>query len=210
MSGRSPGADRAGSEPVAGAAPATARGRRRREELLDAAEQLFLDQGFHGTSVDDLGAAAGISGPGLYRHFASKDALLMGVLDRIWAQLRPAIDAAAGQEPDDALTTLLDAHLDLAAGQPSALVLLVRELRHLDVDYRRLAARNHGRYVDAWVDALQRRAPRLSDADARSAVLAVHGLIDSVALNPEARRSAQRRDWLRELATAVLDRAAAD
>ena len=190
-----------------GAAPATARGRRRREELLDAAEQLFLDQGFHGTSVDDLGAAAGISGPGLYRHFASKDAVLMAVLDRIWAQLRPAIDAAVGQDPDDALVTLLDAQLELAMGQPSALVLLVRELRHLDLDYRRLAARNHRRYVDAWVDALRRRAPHLADEEARSTVLAVHGLIDSVALNPEARHAAQRRDWLGELATAVIDRA---
>ncbi|HSK23958.1 MAG TPA: TetR/AcrR family transcriptional regulator [Egicoccus sp.] len=210
MTGFSPGADRAGAQPATSAAPATARGRRRREELLDAAEQLFLDQGFHGTSVDDLGAAAGISGPGLYRHFASKDALLMAVLDRIWAQLRPAIDTAAGQEPDEALTTLLEAQLELAMGQPSALVLLVRELRHLDLEYRRLAARNHRRYVDAWVDALRRRTPHLTDEDARSTVLAVHGLIDSVAINPEARHVAQRRDWLRELATAVVDRAAAD
>ena len=193
-----------------GGVPATARGRRRREDLLDAAEQLFLDQGFHGTSVDDLGAAAGISGPGMYRHFASKDAVLMAVLDRIWDQLRPAIDTAAAQDPDDALATLLEAQLELAMGQPSALVLLVRELRHLDLDYRRLAARNHRRYVDAWVDALRRRAPHLTDEDARSTVLAVHGLIDSAAINPEARRVAQRRDWLRDLATAVIDRATQD
>lgn len=210
MTARSAGADQAGVPSATSAVPATARGRRRREELLDAAEQLFLDQGFHGTSVDDLGAAAGISGPGLYRHFASKDALLMAVLDRIWAQLRPAIDAAAGQAPDAALSTLLEAQLELVMGQPSALVLLVRELRHLDLEYRRLAARNHRRYIDAWVDALRRRAPHLTDEDARSTVLAVHGLIDSVALNPEARHVAQRRDWLRELATAVLDRATQD
>ena len=202
-------ADPAGAGPAADGAVATttARGRRRREDLLDAAEQLFLEQGFHGTSVDDLGAAAGISGPGLYRHFASKDAVLMAVLDRIWGQLRPAIDAAADQDPDAALATLLDAQLGLAMGQPSALVLLVRELRHLDLDYRRLAARNHRRYVDAWVDALRRRAPHLGDEAARSTVLAVHGLIDSAAINPEARRVAQRHDWLRDLAIAVLDRA---
>lgn len=194
-------------EPVA---PATARGRRRRGELLDAAEQLFLEHGFHGTSVDDLGAAAGISGPGVYRHFSSKDALLMAVLDRIWAQLRPAIDVASGQAPDDALDTLLEAQLELALGQPSALVLLVRELRHLPEDYRRLAARNHRRYLDAWADALRRRAPGLSEDDARSTVMAVHGLIDSVAINPEARRMPQRRDWLRDLAAAVLARATAE
>jgi AcrR family transcriptional regulator len=175
--------------------------------VLDAAEQLFLEHGFHGTSVDDLGAAAGITGPGLYRHFASKDALLMAVLDRIWAQLRPAIDAASELPPDEALTTLLDAQLGLALGQPSALVLLVRELRHLPVDYRRRAARNHRRYLDAWVTALRRVEPTLSDDDARTTVLAVHGLIDSAAINPEARRLPQRRELLGQLARAVLDHA---
>ncbi|GGI05540.1 TetR/AcrR family transcriptional regulator [Egicoccus halophilus] len=197
----------AGDPTPAAAVPATSRGRRRREAVLDAAEQLFLEHGFHGTSVDDLGAAAGISGPGLYRHFASKDALLMAVLDRIWGQLRPAIDRAATQPPDEALDTLLDAQLELALGQPSALVLLVRELRHLPEDYRRLADRNHRRYLDAWVDALRRRAPALDDAEARGTVMAVHGLIDSVALNPQARHLPQRRDWLHGLATAVLARA---
>ncbi|MFA9430535.1 TetR/AcrR family transcriptional regulator [Egicoccus sp. AB-alg2] len=204
------------NEPAAASVPAptsgrtsTTRGQRRREAVLDAAEQLFLEHGFHGTSVDDLGAAAGITGPGLYRHFASKDALLMAVLDRIWEQLRPAIDRAAAQPPGEAVRTLLDAQLELALGQPSALVLLVRELRHLPADYRRLAARNHRRYVDAWVDALRRGAPALSDEDARTAVLAVHGLIDSAALNPEAQRVPQRRELLRSLADAVLDRAVA-
>ncbi|MFA9446856.1 TetR/AcrR family transcriptional regulator [Egicoccus sp. AB-alg6-2] len=196
------------SEPGVDVVPATARGRRRREAVLDAAEQLFFEHGFHGTSVDDIGAAAGISGPGLYRHFPSKDALLMAVLDRIWGQLRPAIDVAAEQEPDLALQTLLDAQLELALGQPSALVLLVRELRHLPEDYRRRAARNHRRYLDAWVDALRRTAPHLHADDARTTVMAVHGLIDSVAINPEARRLPQRRDWLRGLADAVLTRAA--
>jgi AcrR family transcriptional regulator len=162
----------------------TVRGQRRREAVLDAAAALFLEHGFHGTSVDDLGAAAGISGPGLYRHFASKDALLMAVLDRLWSQLKPALDRIPVLPPAEALDVLLEAHLDLALGQPDAVVLLIRELRHLPDDYRARSRRNHRRYVDAWAAAIQGVHPDLELDEARTVTLAVHGVIDSAALRP--------------------------
>lgn len=192
-------------------APATDRGRRRREAVLDAAAEAFHAHGFHGASVDDVCAAAGITGPGLYRHFASKDALLMAVIDRIWTTLRPAVERADGLAPAEALETLLDAHLDLALEQPTALVLLLRELRHLPDDYRAAARRNHGRYIDAWADALRRVHPELDRATARETVVAVHGLVDSAALRGQVRsgglsRAAHRR-LLDRLARRVLDTA---
>lgn len=193
------------------AVPPTDRGRRRKEAILDAAADLFETRGFHGASMDDLGAAAGISGPGLYRHFASKDALLMAVLDRIWTQLKPAVDRSARLPPDEAIDRLLDAHLDLAVGQPAALVLLVRELRHLPDDYRELARRNHARYVDAWATAVRATHAGLDDAQARDVALALHGLIDSVAVRGERRvrdrDRAQLRGLLDRLARGALDAA---
>ncbi len=194
------------------APPATVRGRRRREAVLDAAEELFLARGFLGTSMDELGAAAGITGPGLYRHVASKDALLMAVLDRIWADLKPAIAAARELPPDAALEVLLGAHLDLAVGQPGALVLLIRELRHLPGDYRARADRNHRRYVDAWVEALTGRAPgALSRGQARTVALAVHGLIDNAVLRggPDRVAAEGQRALLERLARGALEAAVA-
>jgi AcrR family transcriptional regulator len=182
----------------------TSRGRRRREAVLDAAAALFLEHGFHGTSVDDLGAAAGISGPGLYRHFASKDALLMAVLDRIWGQLKPALEQAAGLPPEEALEVLLDAHLELALGQPDAVVLLLRELRHLPDDYRDRSVRNHRRYVDAWAHMVRGLHPGLDLDEARGVALAVHGLIDSATLRPLVLADGLSRDAQR----ALLDRLA--
>jgi AcrR family transcriptional regulator len=187
---------------------ATDRGRRRREVVLDAAEALFLEHGFHGTSMDELGAAAGISGPGLYRHYPSKDALLMAVLDRIWDTLAPAIAEADTLDPGPALDVLLDAQLELACGQPAALVLLLRELRHLPDDYRALAQRNHQRYVDAWTRALRGVHPGLDHAAARGMVLAVHGLIDSSALRPQLDTGLsldEQRQLLGRLARAVVE-----
>lgn len=193
------------------AAPPTDRGRRRKEAILDAAADLFEARGFHGASMDDLGAAAGISGPGLYRHFASKDALLMAVLDRIWTQLRPAVDRSSHLPPEEAIDALLGAHLDLALGQPAALVLLVRELRHLPDDYRALARRNHGRYVDAWATAIRARHGHLDDAEARDVAMAIHGLIDSVAVRGQqrvrGRDRAQLAGLLERLARGALDAA---
>jgi AcrR family transcriptional regulator len=206
----SPAAGTAGSAGAAGAA--TVRGRRRREAVLDAAEELFLARGFLGTSMDELGAAAGITGPGLYRHVASKDALLMAVLDRIWADLKPAIVTARDLPPDAALDVLLTAHLDLAVGQPGALVLLIRELRHLPDDYRARADRNHRRYVDTWVDALAGREPAgLSRGEARTVALAVHGLIDAavVRAGPDHVAAAGQRLLLARLARGALDAALA-
>ena len=163
--------------------PSTDRGRRRRTAVLDAAEALFVEHGFHAVSVDDLGSAAGISGPGVYRHFASKDAVLMAVLDRIWERLSPAVTASEAAGPATALEVLLHAHLDLALERPAALELLLRELVHLPADYRELARRNHRRYVEAWSRAIGELRPELDADEARLVALAVHGLLDSTTLS---------------------------
>lgn len=199
----SPAAVGAAGPPAPAHAP-TERGRRRREAILDAATALFDERGYPGTSIDDIGAAAGITGPGLYRHFASKDAILTAVFDRLWRRLRPAVEAADVLAPVEALDTLIDAHVDLAIGDPAAIMLLLRELRHVPEDYQRTAVRTHRRYVDAWVRPLRAWRPEVSPGDARTTALAVHGLIDSAAVTPDAAPGATRRDLLRRLARTAL------
>ncbi|MGA8847058.1 MAG: helix-turn-helix domain-containing protein, partial [Nocardioides sp.] len=54
--------------------------RGRREQILSTAATLFARRGFHGVSVVDIGAACGVSGPALYKHFASKDQILAEML----------------------------------------------------------------------------------------------------------------------------------
>lgn len=196
-----------GPPAVTDVAAAPTRGQRRREAIVDAAAALFLAHGFHGTSIDQVGAAAGISGPGVYRHVASKDALLMAVLDRLWSDgFKPAIVVAADLPPRDALTHLIAAHVELAIGQRTALVLLVTELRHLPGDYRDRADRNLRRYVDAWVAPLRALRPDVSDEHARAVATAIHGLIDSAARTPDVVDPTTRAPLLRELAAGVVDR----
>lgn len=188
------------------AGTSTDRGRRRRAAVLDAAEALFVEHGFHAVSVDDLGSSAGISGPGLYRHFASKDALLMAVLDRIWERLAPSVAAAETVPADEALELLLAAHLDLALDRPAALELLLRELVHLPADYRELARRHHRRYVDAWARAIGGVRDDLGPDEARLLALAVHGLLDSTTLAARLPPSEVPRETHRRLLEAAARR----
>src|SRR3954467_4926091 len=59
----------------------------RREQILQAAAQLFAERGSRAVGVDDVGAAVGVTGPAIYRHFASKDAMLAEMLLRISERL---------------------------------------------------------------------------------------------------------------------------
>jgi AcrR family transcriptional regulator len=52
----------------------------RRDQILETAAELFAAKGFHGVSVGEIGKACGISGPALYKHFESKDAVLAAML----------------------------------------------------------------------------------------------------------------------------------
>src|SRR5258708_11502653 len=56
------------------------RRRSRRAEILEIAVGLFAARGYHGVSMDDIGAAAGVTGPALYHHFAGKEAMLSAAL----------------------------------------------------------------------------------------------------------------------------------
>src|SRR5579859_1609065 len=92
----------------------------RREEILTAAAALFARRGFHGVTIDDIGAAAGLSGPGIYRHFPGKEAMLsemlLGISQRLLAEgSRRATDA---QDAAAALDALLSWHVGFALGQP--------------------------------------------------------------------------------------------
>lgn len=72
----------------------------RRTALLAAAARLFAERGFDGVTLEDIGAAVGVSGPAVYRHVAGKQALLGAILvdvsERLLAGGRAATDAAQG------------------------------------------------------------------------------------------------------------------
>src|SRR3954471_5912902 len=105
----------------------------RREQILAAAAELFARHGFHGVGIDDIGAAVGISGPALYRHFRSKDAMLGEMLNSIsHFLLQGGTERAEGAtDPEKVLAELVDFHVGFALSQPSLITVQERNLGNL-------------------------------------------------------------------------------
>ena len=156
----------------------------RRERLLSAAADLFAARGYHAVGIDDIGAAAGITGPGVYRHFAGKQALLEDLCDRAMTRMLEGARATTAASPDAgaALHGLLDLHVAFAVGERALLGVWAREQRALSDDVRRSLRRRQRAYEQVWRGVLARLRPDLSDAEALLGVTAVLALLNSTAL----------------------------
>lgn len=153
----------------------------RRAALLDAAATLFSERGFNGVSIEDLGSAAGVSGPAVYRHFASKQAvlaaLLVGVSERLLDGGTRVEDAA--DNPASALRALIVFHVDFAVTEPDTIRVQDRDLDSLPGEERRAVRRLQRRYIELWMRVLGRLHPSLSPDELRMRVQAAFGLINS-------------------------------
>lgn len=143
--------------------------------------ELFADRGFHGVSVGDVGAASGISGPAIYKHFTGKEEVLAHALVDISTELLETGRERAGAEPgpEAALDALIAWHIDFAVSHPAYIVVQEREWSRLDADARASVRRLQLAYVDLWVEVLRRLRDDLSRAEARAAVQATFGLLNS-------------------------------
>jgi AcrR family transcriptional regulator len=154
----------------------------RPELILVAATELFSERGFHAVGVDDIGRAAGITGPAVYRHFPSKVAILVALLDRISDRLVEGGEAqlARGRAPRPLLERLVAFHIDHVLGERALIAVYLVEENSLPTADRRRLRRSQRLYLEHWVDALRGLRPELSDEAARAAVRSVLGMLNSV------------------------------
>jgi len=153
----------------------------RREEILAAAAALFARRGFHGVSTDDIGSAVGMSGPGIYRHFPGKEAvlsdMLLGISQRLLAEGSRRVVAAP--DAPAALDALLRWHVSFALGQPDLITVQTRELANVPGPARRQVRRLQRLYVEEWVTVLSEMMPQAPQVRLRTAVHAMFGLLNS-------------------------------
>lgn len=177
---------------------------RRREELLEIAAELFARHGFAGVTVDSLGAAAGVSGPALYHHFDSKEAMLgemlVGISHHLIDRGRALRDADLG---DALLDELIAMHVDFAVDHRALISVHFNDLNHARPDDQRRVRLLQRQYVEIWVNALIARRPGLSVERARPAVHAVLGLINSTPFSPRTDRD-EMAALLRTMAAAAF------
>lgn len=178
----------------------------RRQQLLDAGARLIADRGFPGVRLDDLGAAAGISGPAVYRHFPNKEAVLVELLVGISTRLLQGGQAVVAQShsPREALAGLIEFHLDFALGEPELIRIQDRDLESLPDAARRQVRRLQRQYVETWVTVLRELHPELAEAAARIRAHATFGLINSTPHSASPTLAGRTRPILREMALAAL------
>lgn len=162
---------------------------------------LFASRGYHGVSMDDIGSAAGVTGPALYHHFAGKEAMLVAALIPVSESLLEGGRERVARHSEDAeaaLADLIEFHVDFALENPAVIALHLHELDRLPDEPRRQIRRLQRLYVEEWVAVLSRVRPELAAAEARVLAHAAFGLMNSTPfLGGEVERR-RRADLLRE------------
>jgi AcrR family transcriptional regulator len=187
--------------------PPAPRRRTRRDEILEIAVGLFATRGYHGVSMDDIGSAAGVTGPALYHHFAGKEAMLVAALIPVSEGLLRGGKDRVARHPADAraaLADLIDFHVEFALENPAVIAVHLHELDRLPEEPRRQIRRLQRLYVEEWVAVLGILRPELSAGEARVLAHSAFGLMNSTPfLGGEVDRH-RRAELLRASALAAL------
>lgn len=147
------------------------------------AAEAFYEKGFHAVGVDELGTRAGLSGPAIYRHFASKDEILATLLNEAMDELLAAA-APAHHDPAADLDRALRHHLDFAVRGRHLVNLYQREVRSLAEPWKSSFDRRRAEYTARWEALFTRRLPHLAPGTVAALTQSGLGLIFSVSYWP--------------------------
>ena len=163
-------------------------------------------RGFHAVSIAEIGAAAGITGSGVYRHFESKSAVLVALFDRVIDELlreeHEILDGTA--DLPLALDRLIAGQVQFVVGDRELAQVYYNEINNLPDDDRRRLRRKQRRYLEEWVHLVNELRDDLTDADARTVVHAAIGAIQSPLFHNTGVAEDRLRVVLTEAARAIL------
>ena len=158
--------------------PTRKRRPQRREQILAAALALFHERGYHATGIDEIGAAAGITGPGVYRHFRNKEEILETLVRERGEQVLGAIEAVTASDlpPEEMVDELVHSYVTGIVADPSLAVVAMYERRTLSDETRTWLDKMERRNLDVWVDVVRRARPELDEGEGRVVVHAALSL----------------------------------
>lgn len=191
--------------PEAAAARRTRRPRdpQRAERLLDAARRLFYERGFHGVSVNEIAEAAGTTGAAVYRHFPSKEDVLLTLLDEVQARYLAELPPRY-TDPFEELEALIDRHMELTFANRELAGIWAHQQRVIsDEHFRRYRRREHI-YFDRWTQCLHGCFPDLGLQDCEIAGRAAVEMSTFLIANSARMVSRRECDLVRSLLSAGL------
>jgi AcrR family transcriptional regulator len=176
----------------------------RDEIILAAAEDLFSERSFAAVGVAEIGRRAGISGPGIYKHFGSKDEILAALLER--SALKLLINIGRPREdPHEDLESVVTGHVEYVLANPKLASIWVREVRSLGGPYAQRMARIADAYTDRVLTTARRRFPHRGDDELLTAIWMMVYQLSAVDMwPPEARKANDLRELMITIAMAGL------
>ncbi|PHV64983.1 TetR/AcrR family transcriptional regulator [Williamsia muralis] len=169
----------------------------RRDEILDAAAELFQRRGFATVGVDEIGEAVGITGPSVYKHFSSKQAILIAISQRSANRLEASAIAvySVAENPAALLSLLVDSYIQVLTSTPDLSVSFNSRSVLEGFDNGELILYQR-RYVARWVNLVEQIE---TDLPGPEAALTVHA---ALTIANDAMRL--RRNWTRPEMPALL------
>lgn len=153
---------------------------RRRRQIVDAAVELFLANGFHKTTTRQIARAAGISIGLLYEYIATKEDVLYLVCDAIHTEMHAAVTEAVGQTQgrDHPLAAVIREYFLVCHRWSDHIVLIYQEIHSLPANWRKKVLENEmqitGLFSKVLADMIQ--TGRLPALDDRALDLAAHNI----------------------------------
>lgn len=194
------------AQPEIQTAPPRRRPKNRKDLILAAAAELFRERGYHGVSIVDIGQAVDISGPAVYRHFKSKEDLLLAAAHRSLDRINDAVGAAASGAPDErALDTALRAMVDIGIEDWAFTVVYVREARSIPSERRAPLERKRQALADTLRDLVHALHPQFPESELDLRMRALGGALTGSVLFGSASLSDRFRDVLVRLYHRLLD-----
>ncbi|WP_291439699.1 TetR/AcrR family transcriptional regulator [Desulfovibrio sp.] len=159
-------------------------GEKRRADLLDIAQKIFLEKGFETATINDILAAAALSKGGFYHHFKSKDDVLNALRVRYTQQFLETVERRVALLPDTALEerfqTWIAAYVDAYFSSHAVHDLVYHSVHASRADADRLAVTmSLERLLQQGMDS---EVWRLSSAAFTATIIysAIHGVVDEI------------------------------
>ena len=127
-----------------------------REDILEAAAQVFRQKGFHGASMSDIAAAVNLKKASLYHHVSSKQEILLEILDRALQLLLERISAITIQQipADQKLHLMIREYLQILIENVDLATVLLFEHRALERRQHSRHIPNRDKFESLWKDVL--------------------------------------------------------
>jgi AcrR family transcriptional regulator len=149
-----------------------------RDDILDAAAQVFRQKGFHGASMSAIADAVNLQKASLYHHVSSKQEILLALLDRALGMLTDHIAGVAAQPipADEKLRQMIRAYLSALAENGDLTAVLLFEHRSLDKKSHARHVPQRDKFEGLWRDVIN-EGIQTSVFDLKDPGLAVRALM---------------------------------